>query len=197
MRYTGMAATFEISGLASSFAQLALRNVRQEYPNKLDHVMNDGQDVRSPRALHPAFYGSFDWHSSVHMHWLLARLLRTVQKLPESSAIATLFDEHLSTHAIAGEVAYLNRPYRSAFERMYGWAWLLKLQAELIELARSYPPAGKWRTALQPLADRFVQHYRDFLPRAPYPIRSAARTPTAPGACCLPSTMRRQSTMKT
>jgi hypothetical protein len=181
MRYTGMAATFEISGLASSFAQLALRNVRQEYPNKLDHVMNDGQDVRAPRALHPAFYGSFDWHSSVHTHWLLARLLRTVQKLPESSAIATLFDEHLSTHAIAGEVAYLNRPYRSAFERMYGWAWLLKLQAELIELARSYPPAGKWRTALQPLADRFVQHYRDFLPRAPYPIRSGTHANSAWG----------------
>jgi hypothetical protein len=176
-----MAATFEISGLASSFVQLALRNVRQEYPNKLDHVMDGAQDVRSPRELHPAFYGSFDWHSSVHMHWLLARLLRLAPDLPEAPAIALLFDEHFSTSAITGEIAYLDQPCRSAFERTYGWAWLLKLQAELLALARSYPPAVTWCTALQPLADRFVGHYLDFLPRSPYPIRSGTHANSAWG----------------
>jgi hypothetical protein len=176
-----MAATFGLSGLASSFAQLALRNVRQEYPNKLDHVMNGAQDVRSPRELHPAFYGSFDWHSSVHMHWLLARLLRLSPDLPEAPAIASLFDEHFSASAISGEIAYLDQPYRSTFERTYGWAWLLKVQAELIALARSSPSAVRWCTALQPLAERFVGHYLEFLPRSPYPIRSGTHANSAWG----------------
>jgi hypothetical protein len=176
-----MAATFEITGFASSFAQLALRNVRQEYPNKLDHVMISAADVRSPRALHPAFYGSFDWHSSVHMHWLLARLLHVAPDLPEAFAVASLFDEHLSARTITGEAAYLDQPYRSSFERTYGWAWLLKLQAELIALAISHPPAVRWRNALQPLVDRFVQRYLDFLPRAPYPIRGGTHANSAWG----------------
>src|SRR5687768_13105063 len=97
------------AALASRFALIALDNVVREYPNKLDHVLTGEADVASPRALHPAFHGSFDWHSCVHMHWLMARLLRTVEALPASAAIAATFDAHLSRESIAGEVAYLAR----------------------------------------------------------------------------------------
>src|SRR3954465_2903010 len=83
-------------GAASHFAQLALKCVRQEYPNKLDHVMNGPQEVQAPRALHPAFYGCYDWHSSVHGHWMLARLLRTFPNLPEAAQIRSVLDENLS-----------------------------------------------------------------------------------------------------
>ena len=117
--------------LASRFARIALDNVVREYPNKPEHVLGGPGDVSFPRVLHPSFYGSYDWHSCVHMHWLLARLLRKFPSLPEAAAIAALFDRHLATAAIAGEVADLARPGAKAFERTYGWAWLLKLAEEL------------------------------------------------------------------
>src|SRR3712207_28490 len=117
--------------VASRFAGLALAHVTREYPNKLDHVMNGPEEVLGPRALHPVFYGSFDWHSCVHGFWLLARLLRRVPGLPEGARVRALFDEQLTDEKVAGEVAYLRRPLRGTFERPYGWAWLLMLAAEL------------------------------------------------------------------
>lgn len=176
-----MTTTFDISALASAYGQLALLNVLQEYPNKLDHVMNEAGDARSPRDLHPAFYGSFDWHSSVHMHWLLARLLRVAPGKVDKPAIAALFDTHFSPQAIGGELAYLQQPCRSSFERTYGWAWLLKLQTELIVLSCNDARAGNWSSALQPLADRFVELYLDYLPRAAFPIRSGTHANSAWG----------------
>src|SRR3989442_1005729 len=107
------------AGAASHFARLALRCARQEYPNKLDHVMNGAQEVLSPRALHPAFYGCFDWHSTVHGHWMLARLLRQFPQLPEAAEIRALLDEHLAPEAVAVEVAYFGQPNRKSFERTY------------------------------------------------------------------------------
>ncbi|HET9012347.1 MAG TPA: DUF2891 family protein, partial [Gemmatimonadaceae bacterium] len=110
--------------LASRFARLALAHVTREYPNKLDHVLNDAGDLQSPRALHPVFFGSFDWHSCVHGYWLLARLRRAVSALPEQDAVRELFDMQLTDERVAGEVAYLAQPLRATFERPYGWGWL-------------------------------------------------------------------------
>jgi hypothetical protein len=165
--------------LASRFARIALENVVREYPNKLDHVMNGDADVASPRTLHPAFYGSYDWHSCVHMHWLLVRLLRSASSLTEAPAIVARLDSHLSVEAIAGEVAYLSRAGTQTFERTYGWAWLLKLAHEL---RRDRSDAfARWTTNLAPLADAFVARYLDWLPRAAYPLRSGMHTNTAFG----------------
>ncbi|MFI5229451.1 MAG: DUF2891 domain-containing protein [Gemmatimonadales bacterium] len=157
------------SSLADRFASLALAHVRREYPNKLDHVLNGAGDLKSPRALHPVFYGSFDWHSNVHGYWLLATLRRTVPGLAAASRIAELFDEQLGSANVAKEVAYLAEPSRQTFERPYGWAWLLMLAAEL---ARQDDASGRrWSAALAPLTRVFVERFSAFLPKATYPIR--------------------------
>lgn len=166
---------------ASSFARIALANIVREYPNKLDHVINNASELCSPRALHPVFYGSYDWHSSVHMHWLLARLLRYFPELPEGEKIRAAFDHHFTIENIAAEIAYLHQPSRQSFERTYGWAWLLKLQTELIALANTDPRYAAWHTRMQPLADIFVDRYLDFLPIAQYPIRSGTHANSAFG----------------
>jgi len=167
------------AGAASHFAKLALKCVQKEYPNKLDHVMNGEQEVRSPRALHPAFYGCYDWHSSVHGHWMLARLLRKFPALPEAAEIRAVLDEHLAPQPVAMEVAYFGQPNRKSFERTYGWAWLLKLSAELH--GWDSPDARRWAEALQPLADTVTRAYLDFLPRQTYPIRTGVHPNTAYG----------------
>jgi hypothetical protein len=162
---------------ASHFAQLALKCARQEYPNKLDHTMNGPQEVLGPKALHPAFYGCYDWHSTVHGHWMLVRLLRDFPQLPEAGQIRALFDEHFNAAAMAQEVAYFGQPNRKSFERTYGWAWLLKLSAEL----RGFrdPDAGRWADALQPLADVVARQFTVFLPKQTYPIRTGVHPNTA------------------
>jgi hypothetical protein len=165
--------------LASRFARIALDNVVREYPNKLDHVLNGEADVATPRALHPAFYGSYDWHSCVHMHWLLARLLRVAGDLPEAGAIVETFDLHLTRDTIAGEVSYLGRASTRTFERTYGWAWLLKLAEELGR--GSDDRFAKWQVNLAPLADAFVGRYLDWLPRAAHPLRIGMHVNTAFG----------------
>jgi hypothetical protein len=160
--------------LAASFARIALGHVTREYPNKLDHVLERDEDAKGPRALHPIFYGSFDWHSCVHGYWLLAALWRRFPAMPEAQRIAALFAESFTEANVAGEAAYLARPSSRGFERPYGWGWLLKLQAEL--LAHGDPT---WAKRLQPLADAFVQRFRDFLPKAHYPIRTGVHSSTA------------------
>lgn len=162
---------------ASHFAALVLKGIRQEYPNKLDHVMEGPEQVLSPKALHPAFYGCFDWHSSVHGHWLLVRVLREFPTIPEAGAIRAVLDEHLNAQAVGAELAYLKQGQRKSFERTYGWAWLLKLQAELESWDN--PDAARWRAALRPLADAFAERVRDFLPRQDYPIRTGVHPNTA------------------
>src|SRR2546421_341342 len=116
---------------ASAFAKLALKGLRKEYPNKPADVLNGAADVKSPRAMHPAFYGCFDWHSSVHGHWMLVRLLRLFPDLPEKQPIRTILGENLTEKNLKAEAAYFSGPNRQSFERMYGWAWLLKLAEEL------------------------------------------------------------------
>jgi len=160
--------------LASQFAAIALAHVTREYPNKLDHVLTGPEDAQGPRALHPVFYGSFDWHSCVHGYWLLASLLRREPGIPQAGAIRHLFDEMLTPQKIAGELHYLQRPASRGFERPYGWAWLLKLQAELLA-----HDDRRWAAALRPLAEAFADRFRSFLPNAVYPIRTGVHSSTA------------------
>jgi hypothetical protein len=163
----------------SAFARLALKCVTREYPNKPDHVMNDAADVRSPKSMHPAFYGCFDWHSSVHGHWMLVRLLRLFPDLPEASEIRVALNGNLTRDNLRTEVAYLDQPNRQSFERTYGWAWLLKL-AEALQ-SWDDPDARRWRDALRPLADALASRYANFLPRQTYPIRTGVHPNTAFG----------------
>jgi hypothetical protein len=164
---------------ATAFVHLALRCAQTEYPNKLSHVMNGPQEVLSPKALHPLFFGCFDWHSCVHGHWLLVKVLKTFPDLPQADTIRQLLDDHFTAEKVAAEVAYLQQSNRRSFERTYGWAWLLKLQEEL--LSWDDPDARRWARTLQPLADAFVQRYLDFLPKQAYPIRRGVHPNTAFG----------------
>jgi len=164
---------------ASHFAALALKCVQKEYPNKPDHTINDGGDVRNPRAMHPAFYGCLDWHSTVHGHWMLVHLLRFFPNLPESKQIRAALNANLGEKNIAGEVAYLKQANRASFERTYGWAWLLKLAEELRGL--NDEDGRRWSRNLQPLADAFVEKYLAFLPKQNYPIRTGVHPNTAFG----------------
>jgi hypothetical protein len=159
---------------ASALARIALGHVEREYPHKLDHVTDGPQDVLGPRALHPIFFGSFDWHSCVHGHWTLARLLRLHPGIPEADDIRALFDRAFTAGKVEAERAYLERPSARAFERPYGWAWLLKLQAELLTL-----PDRLWAEALQPLASAFAARFLGHLPRADYPVRAGTHANTA------------------
>jgi hypothetical protein len=160
--------------LATRLAAIALGHVTREYPNKLDHVLTGPADLRSPRDLHPVFYGSFDWHSCVHAYWMLTRLHRRFPAMPNAGVISALFDTHLRPESIAAECAYLARPSAQGFERPYGWAWLLKLAAEL-----ALHETRSWFTALQPLAQIFADRFRTFLPRATYPVRAGVHGNTA------------------
>ena len=164
---------------ASHFASLALKCVTREYPNKPDHTINDAADVRGPRALHGTFYGCFDWHSSVHGHWMLVHLLRLFPSLPEAREIRAALDANLSPRNIANEVAYLKQSNRASFERTYGWAWLLKLAAELH--GWDDRDGKRWSQNLQPLADGFAEKYLSFLPKQNYPIRTGVHPNTAFG----------------
>ncbi len=164
--------------LASQLARLPLASLHRALPHKLDHVVNEPSDVQHPRALHPSFYGCFDWHSSVHGHWMLVRLLRTCA-LPEDRAIRSALATTLTAENLAVECRYFNAPNRQSFERTYGWAWLLLLAAELHGFADR--DARQWAANLHPLADTIVQRYLDFLPKQTYPIRSGVHANTAFG----------------
>jgi hypothetical protein len=164
---------------ASHFAQLALKCVQKEYPNKPDHVINDAADVRNPQAMHGAFYGCFDWHSSVHGHWMLVHLLRLFPAMPAAREIRAALDANLSAKNMANEVAYLGQPNRASFERTYGWAWLLKLAEELH--GWNDEDGRRWSQNLQPLANAFAEKYLAFLPKQTYPIRTGVHPNTAFG----------------
>ncbi|WP_237478043.1 DUF2891 domain-containing protein [Lichenibacterium dinghuense] len=165
--------TILTEGRAAALARLVLGHVEREYPNKLDHAMDGPADVAGPSALHPVFFGSFDWHSCVHGYWTLARLLRRFPVAAAAGEIRALFDRRLTPGAVAGECAYLARPASRGFERPYGWAWLLKLAAELRGLDEG------WSAALAPLADAVRDRFVGFLPGAAYPVRSGAHGNTA------------------
>ena len=164
---------------AIHFAALAARCIQVEYPNKLSHVMHDPSEVISPREIHPAFFGCFDWHSSVHGHWMLIRLLRTFPNMPEAASYRKMISENLSLEHIEQEADYFQQPGRKSFERTYGWAWLLKLVEEL----HTWEDAdGKiWRENLRPLEALIINRYKEFLPKQAYAIRTGLHPNTAFG----------------
>ncbi len=166
----------------AEFAQLAARtglaNVTRAYPYHPSHVYASDADAVPPRLLHPAFGGSYDWHSAVHMHWLLARVLRCNPAIDEAGEITALFDAHLRAETIDVECAYFARPHTESFERTYGWAWLLALAQELAALGSA---GARWQAALAPLAAVIVERYRRYLPRAHWPIRHGMHSNSAFG----------------
>jgi hypothetical protein len=163
--------------LASKLAALPLAGLLREHPNKLDHVINSDDDVKPPRELHPAFYGCFDWHSSVHGHWMLVRLLKMFPALPEAAQIRATINSTITARNIEVEAVYFVGPYRNTFERMYGWAWLLQLANDL----HGWDDADgkRWAAALKPLADVIVALAIEFLPKQTYPIRTGVHPNTA------------------
>ena len=161
---------------ADRFTRIALGHVTREYPHKLDQVLEGDEDLLSPRALHPIFFGSFDWHSCVHGWWLLLRLRRLFPDMEPAlrAEVEALADQILTEANAAGELAYLDRAYTGTFERPYGWAWLLALHRE----AQRHEDRD-WAENLAPLAAAFADRFRIHLPRLTYPIRTGTHFNTA------------------
>jgi len=165
--------------LAARLARIALAGIIRAYPHSPAHVLRDADEVRRPRALHPACYGCVDLHSAVHSHWLLVRLLRVLPDLPEAATIRATLDAHLSPANLQVEAASFAAPGRRSFARPYGWAWLLTL-AEA-RWGWDDPDGRRWSAALAPLAALIVTLYREYIPRLTYPIRSGVHRSTAFG----------------
>lgn len=165
---------------ASALAALPLKCILQQYPNKINHTaVSDSDQVLTPIQQHPSFYGCFDWHSSVHGHWMLVKLLKQFPDLQEKEAIRKILSTTLHPSKLLQETRYFKSTLSKSFERTYGWAWLLKLQEELITW--DDPDAVKWRNALQPLCDTVIQLWRSFLPKQTYPNRTGVHGNTAFG----------------
>jgi len=162
---------------AERFANLALACVQKEYPNKIAHSLDSDADVAPPRKLTPAFYGCYDWHSSVHGHWLLARLARTFPDASFTPRAREALQQDLTAANIAREAAYLRAGGRASFERPYGLAWLLQLGAELREW--NDPLAHELSTSLQPLEQAVNERLKLWLPKLSYPVRSGEHSQTA------------------
>jgi hypothetical protein len=162
---------------ADAFARMPLTYLRQEYPNHIMHLLNDEGDVLSPRAMHPIFYGCFDWHSAVHGYWLLLRCVRLYPELPCRDDIVALFDEHMTEENVAQELVYFNAPFRASFERPYGYGWLLALAHEL--KLSSLPQAQRWHQVLEPLTQDIRNRLMDYLSKLTYPIRVGTHYNTA------------------
>lgn len=159
------------------FARLALSCVHKEYPNKISHVLNSAADAAPPRQLYPAFYGCFDWHSSVHGHWLLTRILNTDPQTPYAGAIKAALAQSFTAENIAGEVAYFQQPDRASFERPYGTAWFLQLMTELRQA--EFAEAAGWAETLAPLETLIADYTSAWLPKLVYPIRAGTHNQTA------------------
>jgi hypothetical protein len=160
---------------ASAFARVALANIDREFPRAIHHLARGAGEELEQKKLHPAFYGSYDWHSAVHMHWTLVRVLHLYPMLKENGRIAAALDAHLAPAAIEAELGYMKG--HATFERPYGWAWLLELQAEALRMK------SRWSRALTPLAEHVAACFAEFA-GVPYPIRAGAHGNTA-FACLL------------
>jgi hypothetical protein len=162
---------------AARFAALALKCLHQEYPNHISHTLNGPADARPPHELTPAFYGCLDWHSDVHGHWLLVRLLRLYPGAPFAPAARAALDRTFTTANMDAEAAYLRGAGRASFERPYGLAWLLALAAELHRFDDA--DARRWSAALAPLESEVVARLESWLPKLHYPIRVGEHDQTA------------------
>ncbi|MBC6457637.1 DUF2891 domain-containing protein [Actinomadura sp. HBU206391] len=155
-----------VADLAPRLARLALDNVTREFPNAPQHLVKGPDDVALPRVHHPAFYGSYDWHSAVHMHWLLIRLLRRHREVIDEAAVREVLDRHLTAGHLATEAAYLR--VHPTFERPYGWAWLLALAAEC---GSAGADGARWADALRPAVTAVAGLVEGWLAKATYPVR--------------------------
>ena len=164
---------------ANILSQLPLNCMETEYPNKLNQVIGHSSDLKSPKALHPAFYGCFDWHSAVHGHWSLVSLLKQFPDLKDADVIKQKLLHNMSKANIKTEVTYFHLKHNGSYERTYGWAWLLKLAEELETW--DDPVAKQLSRNLKPLTDLVVSKYLEFLPKLNYPIRVGEHTNTAFG----------------
>jgi len=164
---------------ANKLAALPLACIDVEYPNKPGMVLGKADDLREPSELHPAFFGCFDWHSAVHGHWSLVRLLKEFPGLEHRDSIRNVLLRNISAENIEAELEYFEGEHNYAFERTYGWAWLLKLS----EVLHSWddPIAGTLSENLKPLAEKISNNYKDFLPKLLYPIRVGEHSNTAFG----------------
>lgn len=164
---------------ANTLATLPLACVQQEYPNKLGQTLGSAADLGEPAALHPAFFGCFDWHSAVHGHWSMVMLLKEFPDLAQAEELRAVLQSHLTPENIAAEVAYFEGEHEKGYERTYGWAWLLKLAEELHTW--NDPLARELEANLQPLAALISQKYIEYLPKLQYPVRVGTHTNTAFG----------------
>lgn len=162
---------------AAKLAQLALAGIEREYPNKPANVMASEKDVLSPKQMHPAFYGCFDWHSSVHGHWMLIKLLKSRPEHSSAANSRAMLSRSLIAENLIIEAKYFDQPENRSFERMYGWAWFLTLVAELH--GWDDPQGKQWRVSVQPLEAKIVELTKAYLPRLSYPIRTGVHPDVA------------------
>ncbi len=161
---------------ANRLASLPLKCMDQEYPNKMGQVLGSSKDLKSPKQLHPAFYGCFDWHSSVHGHWMLVRLMQEFPDMDQARTRKALA-RHLTKENIVKEIEYFDGKHNKSFERTYGWAWILKLHRAL--LIHDDSLSNKLAVNLAPLANRLVDEFEAFLPKLNHPLRSGEHVNTA------------------
>jgi hypothetical protein len=165
---------------ASHLASLPLKCIEQQFPNKTGHTSNSDSDhVLLPKQLHPAFYGCFDWHSCVHGHWMLVKLLKLFPDLPEAASIRRVINTTITEENIFKETRYFELPLTASWERTYGWAWLLKLDQELLNW--NDEDGKRWHKALQPLTQKIVTTWMKYLPKQTYPNRTGVHPNTAFG----------------
>lgn len=169
------------AGSAAAFAELILDCVHREYPNQIAHSMCADDDIAPPHLMTPAFFGCFDWHSAVHGHWSLARLLRWFPDAAWAPRVRRALNRSLTADNLVAEHRYLSRPERRGFERPYGLAWLLQLGGELREYATIDADAKRWSDALRPLEDLAMTRFSEWLPRLSHPVRSGVHSQTAFG----------------
>jgi hypothetical protein len=165
--------------LAATLVKLSLHCVDREYPNKPSDVQASDTEVLPPRKLHPAFFGCFDWHSSVHGHWTMTRVLRTFPDALEAKAIRAVLNKHLTPALLQAELRYFEQEHHKLFERPYGWGWYLRLVTEVRALPASDPDAKRWAAALKPLEKLLTVRTVDYLKRLSVPVRAGTHNNTA------------------
>lgn len=154
---------------AEGFVKLALAGIDREYPNKTGHVTTGPDDQKSPRAMHPVFYGHFDWHSSVHGHWMLVRLLKRFPDAPFAAEVRKTLKQRLTAEGLKAETAYFQQKENRSFERMYGWAWALRLATELH--GWEDPDGREWSRNFTPLEQEIASLAKGYLPKLDWPVR--------------------------
>lgn len=162
---------------ANQWGRLVLQGVSNEFPNKLALVYSSAEQIKSPREHFPAFYGSFDWHSSVHGHWVLVRLLKHSPSMEIAGPIRDVLSRHLAVENLQAEADFFSQDEQKTFERMYGWAWFLRLTMEVDQWED--PGAKQWRENLRPLEEVLVERIESYLPLLTYPIRMGQHTDSA------------------